>query len=579
MAVSIAQYVDLLFKKLQGVAKTANSTVKSASNESIASPAFLRGDVVWMQSDQIPSTAQAVANITQARTNANSVQCTADNTVPPIGGVYPTWTTSVSYWVPQEFGSTWLPKVYVGPASAANIQATGTQIFADGIGGTGEYYFDTQAGVLNFIGETIPTVLTAGNVVYVSGYQYIGALGVTNIPSGANIGNLQISNTTITTTLANGNITLASTGTQLVQVAGTAGFVVPVGNTGQRPNPATTGTIRFNSTTVQTEIWDGSQWVSATGTVSAITNQTLTGDNSTVTFSLNYSATAESILVTINGVMQTPTTAYTTDTGALTITFTEAPAIADIIQIRYIAATTVLASLINGTSNVAIPVSGGNINLTAGGNTSFTVTSTGAVVSGNITTGNLSLTGNIISPNITGNATAGNLTAIGTISTSGNVVVGNINNANGNGIGNIGSSTTYFNMVFAQATSAQYADLAEMYVADNDYLPGTVLSFGGTAEVTETLIDSDPCVAGVVSTSPAYIMNSGLDTRYQVKLALTGRVPCRVVGPVTKGAMMVSARNGAARAEKYPAMGTIIGKALEDFTGKTGVIEVVVGRL
>ena len=196
MAVSIAQYVDLLFKKLQGVTKTANSTVKSASNESIASPAFLRGDIVWMQSDQIPATAQAVSGIANARINGNSVQCVADTTVPPVGGIYPTWLSNVSYWIPQELGATWLPKVFVGPSAAANIQFTGTQIFAAGIGGVGEYYFDTQAGVLNFIGETIPTVLTAGNVVYISGYEYVGDLGVQNIPDNANIGNLQISNTT-----------------------------------------------------------------------------------------------------------------------------------------------------------------------------------------------------------------------------------------------------------------------------------------------------------------------------------------------------------------------------------------------
>ena len=196
MAISIAQYVDLLFKKLQGVAKTANAATKSASNESIASPAFLRGDIVWMQADQITATAGAIAGISNARVNSNSVQCSADTTVPPVGGIRPTWLSNVSYWIPQEFGSTWLPKVYVGPTSAANIQATGTQIFSAGIGGVGEYYFDTQAGVLNFIGETIPTVLTAGNVVYISGYEYVGAIGVTNNPGNVTIGNLTVANTT-----------------------------------------------------------------------------------------------------------------------------------------------------------------------------------------------------------------------------------------------------------------------------------------------------------------------------------------------------------------------------------------------
>ena len=201
MAVSVAQYIDLLFKKLQGVAKTANATTKSASNESIASPAFIRGDIVWMQSDQITSSAGAITGIANARINANSVQCDPDTTVPPIGGIRPTWLSNVEYWIPQEFGATWLPKVYVGPAAAANIQATGTQIFSTGIGGVGEYFFDTQAGVLNFIGETIPTVLTAGNVVYISGYEYVGALGVTNNPGNVTIGNLTVANTTVSTNL------------------------------------------------------------------------------------------------------------------------------------------------------------------------------------------------------------------------------------------------------------------------------------------------------------------------------------------------------------------------------------------
>jgi hypothetical protein len=334
MAISISQYVDLLFKKLQGVAKTANATVKDASNESIASPAFLRGDVVWTQSDQIPSTAQAVGNIVLARVGANSVQTVADTTVPPIGGIRPTWLTNTTYWVPQEFGATWLPKVYVGPPGAANIQATGTQIFSAGIGGVGEYYFDTQAGVLNFIGETIPTVLTSGNVVYVAGYQYVGDLGVTNLPNGTNIGNLQISNTTITTALANGNITLSATGTGLVTIDGTSGLTIPVGNTTQRPSPAITGTLRFNTTTGLVEVYDGVAWDSAAG---AVTNQILNGDGSTVTFVLDRSTTTAAALVILNGITQVPTQAYNMSPNpSANLVFTEAPAIGDVIDIRFL---------------------------------------------------------------------------------------------------------------------------------------------------------------------------------------------------------------------------------------------------
>jgi len=149
----------------------------------------------------------------------------------------------------------------------------------------------------------------------------------------------------------------------------------------------------------------------------------------------------------------------------------------------------------------------------------------------------------------------------------------------GNAVGNIGSLSNQFNTVFAKATSAQYADLAEKYLADADYSPGTVLSFGGTAEVTISTQDHDPVVAGVVSTRPAYQMNSGLTGDHVVTVALLGRVPCQVQGPVTVGAMMVSAGNGRARADANPAMGTVIGKAVQAFDGDIGTIEIVVGRL
>ena len=147
------------------------------------------------------------------------------------------------------------------------------------------------------------------------------------------------------------------------------------------------------------------------------------------------------------------------------------------------------------------------------------------------------------------------------------------------GTGNIGASGAVFNTVFATATTALYADLAECYLADADYAPGTVLSFGGDNEVTVSTTDADPLIVGVVSTNPAYTMNSGLTGNHVVAVALTGRVPCQVQGSITRGAMMVSAGNGRARAESNPAMGTVIGKAVESFTGGNGTIEIVVGRL
>jgi hypothetical protein len=127
------------------------------------------------------------------------------------------------------------------------------------------------------------------------------------------------------------------------------------------------------------------------------------------------------------------------------------------------------------------------------------------------------------------------------------------------------------------ATTARYADLAELYSADADYAPGTVLMFGGSQEVTLADTASDHRVAGVVSTNPAHLMNSALDCEYPVAIALTGRTPTRVIGLVRKGDLMVSAGNGAAMACATPVVGTVIGKALENFDGESGVIEVVVG--
>jgi hypothetical protein len=118
-----------------------------------------------------------------------------------------------------------------------------------------------------------------------------------------------------------------------------------------------------------------------------------------------------------------------------------------------------------------------------------------------------------------------------------------------------------------------------MYVADRMIEPGTVVCFGGDYEIT--VCDEDSCsrVAGVISTNPSYIMNAGLAGDHVVAVALTGRVPTRVTGQVRKGDMMVSTADGRARACATPAVGQVIGKALADFDGTDGVIEVVVGRL
>ena len=162
-----------------------------------------------------------------------------------------------------------------------------------------------------------------------------------------------------------------------------------------------------------------------------------------------------------------------------------------------------------------------------------------------------------------------------------NLTVGGLINSNANGAGNIGSLGGSFDTVFARATSAQYADLAEYYLADQDYPPGTVVSFGGEHEITLTVKDSDTAVAGVISQHPAYVMNAGLQSdgnNFALPVALQGRVFCQAMGTVKKGDLLVSAENGHVRACVDPRPGTIVGKSLSDFTGTLGTIEIVVGR-
>ena len=137
-------------------------------------------------------------------------------------------------------------------------------------------------------------------------------------------------------------------------------------------------------------------------------------------------------------------------------------------------------------------------------------------------------------------------------------------------------------VITATATNARYADLAENYTADSDYAPGTVIQFGGHNEVTITTTSHSTAVAGIVSTNPAYLMNHELVSDHVAAVALTGRVPCQVIGTIAKGDRLVSSSiAGVATCldtTQYQP-GCIIGKALESYDSDTvGIIEVAVGR-
>ena len=550
----------------------------------------------------------------------------------------------------------------IGAATGTSLSVTGAVTAASTVGGiiTGSSVSVTGAvtaastvgGVITGSTASLTGNVTGSNLILSSGFIDGPAAGRITI----NGSDADVDFAIDGDTLANVFYVDAGTGTAsfgnstqvtnaIVSFQSTTSIRTPVGNTAQRPATGVTGMLRFNTTTNAIEVYDNSAWASVgTPVFTVIADEQFAGDGSTLAFTLNSTQTTNSCIVSINGVVQIPTLAYAvagTDPTCV-LTFTEAPAAGDVIDVRQITTTTTVTSIANSSGNAVIATSptAANVDVTgnlvisgsvsaagfigldatsiANGTSAMTVVSSGGNIRGNVAgttvmtispglvdivgnlsvSGNATLSGNILGDRIqNGNTSIDIQTANGNANISiggvsnvavfntlgmtvgvGNVGVGNLNNNNSNGVGNIGTASSYFNTVFAQATSAQYADLAEKYSADADYAPGTVVMFGGGAEVTICSNDACTRVAGVVSTNPSYRMNDGLQSAHTAMVALTGRVPTSVTGTVRKGDMMVSAGNGVARAEADPRVGTVIGKALADSEGDA-VIEVVVGRV
>jgi len=274
------------------------------------------------------------------------------------------------------------------------------------------------------------------------------------------------------------------------------------------------------------------------------------------------------------------------------------------------------AQIENGTSNIKFTGSGGSATVGIGGTSNVVVIDTTTVYANvanvqSIAKGGTNAVGNIGSPtgyfqtayistvnagtgNVTGNVIGGNVLTGGLISATANITGGNLITSGTTGIlsvnsiahtgtnaaGNIGSSSSYFNQVFATATTALYADVAERFAADEVLEAGTVVELGGSAEITRSLTELSENVFGVISTRAAYLMNGGAgedDTHPPV--AMTGRVPVKVTGVVRKGDRLVSAGAGIARAAQ-PGEATsfnVIGRSLVDkTTPESGTIEAIV---
>jgi hypothetical protein len=149
-----------------------------------------------------------------------------------------------------------------------------------------------------------------------------------------------------------------------------------------------------------------------------------------------------------------------------------------------------------------------------------------------------------------------------------------------------GTITGDYTLTAGSTLNATYADLAEKYTADQDYEAGTVVVFGGEAELSTTGKHMSQGVAGIVSTNPAQVYNAECtagEGEYVVELALIGRVPCKVIGPVMKGDLIVTSDQSGYGCKGDPdniKAGSVIGKAITGYNGETpdGVCEVLVGK-
>ena len=207
---------------------------------------------------------------------------------------------------------------------------------------------------------------------------------------------------------------------------------------------------------------------------------------------------------------------------------------------------------------------------------SVTGSASSATTAGTVTTAaqpNITSVGTLTSLGVTGTTTTGTLQSIA-ITTGSNSTAGSI--------------TGDWTLTSGSTLNATYADLAEKYTADQQYEPGTVVCFGGDAELSITGKRAHHSVAGVITTNPAQVYNAECkagEGEFVVDLALIGRVPVRVIGPVVKGDLIITSENAgfgcAADLETDTLLpGCIIGKAISDFNGPTpeGIVEVLVGK-
>ena len=461
--------------------------------------------------------------------------------------------------------STLVPNLYVARANVADFevvtsQTTGTfyPTFVNG-SSTANYAQASNANLsFNVATGTLSSTLLTGTLTTaaqpnITSTGTLSSLAVTgNISSGnANLGNLLIANfhQGTLTTAAQPNITSTGTLTALAVTGNITSGNANLGNllianflqgtltTAAQPNITSTGTLTALAVTgnISGANITGTHYGAATG-LTAIPGANVTGTVPSATVAASANAVA--------GANVSGTVALATSAG--TVTTAAQPNITSVGTLSRV----LVGNGTAGAPSIGFASDGAQDTGFFWGGDGYTSITNNGVYSGQFQPGGaLIMVGPIQTPTLTtgANTTAGTIT------------------------GNWGLSA-------GSKLTATYADLAEYYTADRFYSPGTVLSFGGDQEVT-LAEDATNKVAGVVSTNPAYVMNSLCKGEFVVALALQGRVPCKVRGTIAKGDMLVSGGDGYARPATTPLMGTVIGKALENFSGSDGIIEVAVGRL
>ena len=411
MAITDTQKVDYLWKKIAyGAAKTTTGDLRAGYEEPNPSPLLLRGDKFWQQAaliqanGSLPTANTSIVNIYTSTLNS-VIQSTMDTTVT----TYRTWNTGLVNWIPPEIDPSYLVSVYIANANVGGnlIGVANTKISAGGVNNDG-WFFDYQAGILNFNDTNLPSQMVAGKSIYISGARYVGTLGAA---SPTILGNITINGTTISANTANSNVTISSSGTGNVfvsniltvsgnviatyfvgnfagnvtgnitaagantqilfndagsvnatsgltfdkttnlvsiggnlTVSGNGSILLPRGTDSQRPSPATTGMFRFSNTSSKVEWYTGSTWQAPITEFTLTTANAQSGDGSTTVFPLPVAnASTAGTIISINGIVQRPISAYSITSG--NVTFTEAPSATDVVDFRIFTTTSSISTV------------------------------------------------------------------------------------------------------------------------------------------------------------------------------------------------------------------------------------------